>query len=142
MYLDMTIPGTVDQQVSECIMSMELVTRMAIGQKGRERKHACWLTPCHVGFPGEKNVHADIEAAFHYLRDVIGLSPHQIVLYGRSLGSGPSCYLAHKSAQDGRSVGGLILHSPFLSVFRVVVNLGFTVSGDKFPNVDRLSNVE
>jgi fermentation-respiration switch protein FrsA (DUF1100 family) len=69
-----------------------------------------------------------------------------IVLYGRSLGSGPSCYLATKTALlkpsdpdylpgDG-PVGGLILHAPFLSVYRVVVETGCTIPGDKFPNVD------
>jgi len=94
------------------------------------------------GSPCELNVYADAEAAFEYLTEEIGLSPHQIVLYGRSLGSGPSCYLAQKSARACKSVGGLILHSPFASVYRVVVNLGFTVSGDKFPNIDRMNEVE
>lgn len=95
-----------------------------------------------LGSPCELNVYADAEAAFEYLTEEIGLSPHQIVLYGRSLGSGPSCYLAQKSARECKSVGGLILHSPFASVYRVVVNLGFTVSGDKFPNIDRINEVE
>lgn len=97
--------------------------------------------PCNSGVPSDTNVYADVEAAFQYLTETAGVFPHQLVLYGRSLGSGPSCYLAHKTAEEGNSVGGLILHSPFMSVYRVVVNLGFTVSGDKFPNVDRVSNV-
>ena len=33
-------------------------------------------------------------------------------------------------------VGGLILHAPFLSVFRVVLDTGCTLYGDKFPNLD------
>ena len=66
-----------------------------------------------------------------------------IVLYGRSLGSGPSCYLASKTASltksitdDDGPVGGVILHAPFLSVYRVVIDTGCTVYGDKFPNID------
>jgi fermentation-respiration switch protein FrsA (DUF1100 family) len=71
-----------------------------------------------------------------------GLTPEQIVLCGRSLGSGPSCYLALETAKAGRSVAGLILHSPFASVYRVVFDVGVTLLGDKFSNIDRLANVE
>lgn len=61
-----------------------------------------------------------------------------IVLYGRSLGSGPSCHLAAGVSQkkDEDLLGGVILHAPFLSVFRIVVDTGCTVYGDKFPNID------
>lgn len=38
-------------------------------------------------------------------------------------------------------VGGLILHAPFLSVFRVVIDPGCTLPGDKFVNVDILPMV-
>jgi fermentation-respiration switch protein FrsA (DUF1100 family) len=33
-------------------------------------------------------------------------------------------------------VGGLILHAPFLSVYRIVIDSGCTLPGDRFPNVD------
>ena len=61
-----------------------------------------------------------IDAAYSYLVNVMKIPPKKIVLYGRSLGSGPSCYMAKKTADEGKSVGGLILHSPFLSIYRVV----------------------
>ena len=66
------------------------------------------------------------------------------MLYGRSLGSGPSCHLAAKTAlvKGEVPVGGLILHAPFLSVFRVVLDTGCTLPGDKFPNVDVISMVQ
>ena len=87
------------------------------------------------GPPCEAMCYKNIDAAFRYLTKVRKIPPSQIVLYGRSLGSGPSCYLAAKSANQGRSVAGLILHSPFLSVYRVVVNCGFTLHGDMFRNI-------
>jgi len=70
-----------------------------------------------------------------------------IVLYGRSLGSGPSCFLASSTALSSKKddleeapgegpVGGLILHAPFLSVYRVVIDPGCTLYGDKFVNLD------
>jgi hypothetical protein len=69
------------------------------------------------------------------------IAPEQIILYGRSLGSGPSCHLAAKTAQDGRPVGGLILHSPFMSVYRVAIDTKSTLMGDMFPNVENVPNV-
>lgn len=89
-----------------------------------------------TGTPTEDNCYADIEAAYKYLTEVRRIQPEQIVLYGRSLGSGPSCYLASKTATAGRSVGGVILQSPLLSAYRVAFNFRFTMVGDRFPNID------
>ena len=88
------------------------------------------------GVPNEHSCYADIEAAYRYLITVRKFQPEQIVLYGRSLGSGPSCYLAAKTAREGRSVAGVILQSPLLSAYRVAFNFRFTCFGDRFPNVD------
>ena len=88
------------------------------------------------GQPCEEFVYADIEAAYDYLLTVRKIQPEEIVLYGRSLGSGPSCYLASKTAKEGRSVAGVILQSPLLSAFRVAFNFRFTMVWDKFPNID------
>jgi abhydrolase domain-containing protein 17 len=88
------------------------------------------------GSPCEDFVYADIEAAFQHLTQVRNIQPEEIVLYGRSLGSGPSCYLASKTAMEGRSVAGVILQSPLLSAFRVAFNFRFTMPVDKFPNID------
>lgn len=86
--------------------------------------------------PTEESCYNDIQAAYQYLTQVRRIQPEQIVLYGRSLGSGPSCYLAAKTATAGRSVGGVILQSPLLSAYRVAFNFRFTMLGDRFPNVD------
>ena len=89
-----------------------------------------------TGTPSEDSCYSDIEAAYKYLTEVRRIQPEQIVLYGRSLGSGPSCYLASKTATAGRSVGGVILQSPLLSAYRVAFNFRFTMVGDRFPNID------
>lgn len=90
------------------------------------------------GPPSEEHCYADIEAAYDFLRNTMNVPAKNIVLYGRSLGSGPSCHLAAGKSQANLedSVGGVILHAPFLSVFRIVVDTGCTVYGDKFPNID------
>jgi abhydrolase domain-containing protein 17 len=107
-----------------------------------------------LGPPSEEDCYADIEAAYEYLRRSLHVPAQNIVLYGRSLGSGPSCYLATKTALESHSpkqklhgdgtdgpVGGLILHAPFLSVYRVVIDPGCTLPGDKFVNIDVLPMV-
>lgn len=88
------------------------------------------------GDPSEEHCYSDIDAAYSYLRETLCVPAQNIVLYGRSLGSGPSCYLASRTADDGMPLGGLILHAPFLSVYRVVIESGCTLPGDKFPNID------
>ena len=73
-----------------------------------------------TGSCSEEMCYRNIESAYSYLRNILGIPACQIVLFGRSLGSGPSCYLAAKTAHDGESVAGLILHSPS---FRFIVLL-------------------
>lgn len=95
------------------------------------------------GKPNESQCYADIDAAYNYLRFRLRIPASRIVLYGRSLGSGPSCYLAAETsvAEDEDTVGGLILHAPFLSVFRIILESGCTLLGDQFPNVDYVTNI-
>lgn len=94
------------------------------------------------GIPCEDGCYADIDAAFRYLTEVRKLQPEQVVLYGRSLGSGPSCYLASRTASEGRTVAGVILQSPLLSAYRVAFNFRFTMVGDRFPNIDYAPSIK
>lgn len=95
-----------------------------------------------AGTPSEANCYADIESVFEYLIEERKIPVEHIVLFGRSLGSGPSCYLAAKCSADGKPVAGLILQSPFTSVFRLVVpDIGVTLMGDAFPNIDRIREI-
>lgn len=95
-----------------------------------------------TGQPNELNCYADIKAVYEYLRSDMKIPPEHIVLYGRSLGGGPSCYLAEEASLTGRPLAGLILHATFTSVYRIVMpDPGFTVMGDMFPNIDRIKGV-
>lgn len=89
------------------------------------------------GEPSEGAFYADIEAAFKYLRDIINIPWTEIILYGRSIGSGPSCHLATMTA-----VRGMVLQSPLLSIYRIAFHLRFTLPGDLFPNVDKIGKVQ
>ncbi|CAM9479661.1 unnamed protein product, partial [Ectocarpus fasciculatus] len=94
-----------------------------------------------VGPPSEQKCYNNIDSAFEYLITQRRMAPESIVLYGRSLGSGPSCYLAEKLSRQGISIGGLVLQSALLSVYRVAFYFRFTMWGDSFPNLDRIRNV-
>ncbi|GAB5032411.1 serine protease [Nannochloropsis oceanica] len=96
-----------------------------------------------TGSPSEANCYADIDAAFKYLIETKKVVPSRLILFGRSIGSGPTCYLAERLSEGGTPVGGVILQSPVLSIFRVVFpNLRHTWWGDIFPNVDRMKRIE
>ena len=95
------------------------------------------------GTPSEENCYADIEAVFEYLTTERNVPAEHIILFGRSLGSGPSCYLAAKCSEEGKPVAALILLSPFTSVYRLVVpDIGMTLLGDAFPNIDRIRDIK
>ena len=81
------------------------------------------------GKPSEKNLYADIEAAWNCLRNRYGISPENIILYGQSIGTVPTVDLASKY-----EVGAVILHSPLMSGMRVAFpNTRRTWFFDAFP---------
>ncbi len=84
------------------------------------------------GTPTETNTYADIDAAFDYLTRELSIPASQILVYGRSIGSGPSVDLASR-----QPVGGLILESPFLSISKFLA-VGNIFPFDKFANVTKI----
>ncbi len=87
------------------------------------------------GSPSEQNAYQDIEAAYRYLTETLGISPSQIILYGRSLGSGTSVEIASREP-----IAGLILESPFTSTFRVITRIAI-VPFDRFDNLRKIGKV-
>lgn len=84
------------------------------------------------GKPDEQQSCRDIEAAFRYLTETEKIDPRRIVIFGFSLGGGPSCHLASKHPECC-----LVLAATFASAIQVV--LPFSLPGDRFPNAKRLS---
>ncbi len=68
-----------------------------------------------TGNASEAGNYAACTAACNYLTTNLNISPNQIILYGRSLGSGPAVELATREP-----VAGMILDGAFTSIFRVV----------------------
>lgn len=87
--------------------------------------------------PSEAFVYSDAEAAMWLLSESFQIPLEEIVLYGRSLGSGPTCYLAEKYPK----ISGIILEAPIASVMRVIADFRFTFPWDMFPNIDRMAKI-
>lgn len=66
--------------------------------------------------PSEHNTYADIEAAYKCLEETYGAKQEDIILYGQSVGSGPTLDLATRLPR----LRAVVLHSPILSGLRVM----------------------
>lgn len=76
--------------------------------------------------PSEFDTYADIEAAYECLQTEYGVSQEDVILYGQSVGSGPTLHLA---AQLPR-LRGVVLHSGILSGLRVLCHVKFSFCFD------------
>ncbi|XP_043809956.1 alpha/beta hydrolase domain-containing protein 17B isoform X2 [Manihot esculenta] len=68
------------------------------------------------GKPTEQNTYADIEAAYRCLEERYGVKEEDIILYGQSVGSGPTLDLAARLIK----LRAVVLHSPIASGLRVM----------------------
>lgn len=93
---------------------------------------------CSTGKPSEKNLYADITAAFELLKSEFGVPKEKIILYGQSIGTVPSVDLA--SRED---LAALVLHSPLMSGMRVAFP-GTTTTWccDAFPSIEKVPRVK
>ena len=67
--------------------------------------------------PNESKIYSDAELVYNFVVNMTFLREKDIILLGRSLGSGPASYLASKFEP-----GGLILMSPYTSIKSVASN--------------------
>jgi len=93
------------------------------------------------GRPTEKRIAADAVSAYDYLRG-LGVAPHDIVLYGESLGTAVATRLCLQ-----REVQALVLEAPFTSVVDVgrlmwpLLPLQY-IMVDQYRTVDRIGQVD
>ncbi|KAG7514890.1 hypothetical protein JOB18_045158 [Solea senegalensis] len=90
-----------------------------------------------TGEPSEKNLYADIDAAWHALRARYGISPENIILYGQSIGTVPTVDLASRY-----ECAAVVLHSPLTSGMRVAFpDTKKTYCFDVFLNIEKVSKI-
>lgn len=91
------------------------------------------------GEKSSKTIETDSLIVYDFLVNEVGILEEDIVICGRSIGSGPSIFLCSQ-----RKPGGLILISPFTSIGEVVKNIvGFMkfIIKDRFQNINLIENV-
>lgn len=69
----------------------------------------------HEGSSSENSCYRDIQNVVYYLKTNFNIDSHDIILYGRSLGTGPTVDIATK-----HRFKGVILEAPYKSIFSVV----------------------
>ena len=84
----------------------------------------------------EAGVYAAADAAYTHATTTLNFAAEQITLYGRSLGSGPSCWLAERYPVDR-----IIIDGGFSSTFRVMTRVK-VLPWDKFDNLARLRSIQ
>jgi len=88
-----------------------------------------------AGEPSVAKSYQDIDAAYAYLTDRLEILPDRIIVYGRSVGGGPSVDLAVR-----QPVAGLILESTFVSAFRALTQVPI-YPFDRFANLAKINQV-
>ncbi|KAI3687625.1 hypothetical protein L1987_81325 [Smallanthus sonchifolius] len=91
-----------------------------------------------TGKPTELNTYADIEAVYECLQTEYGVSQEDLILYGQSVGSGPTLHLASKLPR----LRGVVLHSAILSGLRVVCHVNCSFCFDIYKNVNKVRKVK
>ena len=92
----------------------------------------------HEGSSNENSCYRDIDCVFEYLLEN-GIDEQDIIVYGRSLGTGPSVELA-----SIHNLKGVILESPYTSIFGVVSNIMSNLSFciDPFRNESKIHKIK
>lgn len=94
----------------------------------------------YKGLPSEEQVQVDAEAIYEYVTTKINIHPRNIILFGRSIGSGPATWLASR-----KNIGALVLMSAFTSIRAVVQHLvgkwAQYFIKERFNNLEHISNV-
>lgn len=86
-----------------------------------------------TGKPSESSSERAIEAAWKNLTVDHSIPASDIIVVGRSVGSGPSVWLV-----DKHRPAALVLISPFTSIFAVRSPAQYILPGNRFPNLKRI----
>lgn len=91
--------------------------------------------------PTEKAVYGDADAMYECVTQKLGFAANRVILFGRSVGGGPTCYLAEKHHNE---IAGVILQSTFTSCLNVVSECCLPklfAFWDMFKNVKRMEKI-
>jgi len=87
------------------------------------------------GKSSEEHTYLAIDCAYSHLINQAKVPPEKIILYGRSLGGGPSVDIATREKP-----AGLILEATFMTTFRILTRIKI-IPWDKFDNLSKIENI-
>lgn len=87
-----------------------------------------------TGKPTEHHTYADIEAVYKHLQENYDVKEEDVILYGQSVGSGPTLDLAARLPK----LRAIVLHSGILSGLRVMYPTKHTYWFDIYKNIDKI----
>ena len=93
--------------------------------------------------PDEAKMKDDADAIYDYLTQVVGVKESDVILFGRSMGSGPTSYLASR-----KECHSLLLMSPYMSIKDAARSLfGWAsflsvIVYERFRNIDLISKAK
>mmetsp|Transcript_27149 Transcript_27149/g.47992 ORF Transcript_27149/g.47992 Transcript_27149/m.47992 type:complete len:307 (+) Transcript_27149:139-1059(+) len=116
------------------------------------RAHVCAFELRGYGFnqgtPSESNICSDIKDVYEYFTKTNpeGKFPHQnIIFWGRSIGSGPTTWLASELGEQKIDIAGLILQSPFTSIKAAAQHIAGSMVGaflsNRWNNQSRIQKI-
>lgn len=95
----------------------------------------------YEGESNAKTILEDAEIVFDFLTAEVGINPENIIVFGRSIGSGPATHLA-----ANRKPGALILMSPYTSIKAVVRDIAGQILSsfvaERFSNIEEIEKAE
>jgi pimeloyl-ACP methyl ester carboxylesterase len=96
--------------------------------------------------PSEKRVNESITVCCDYLMTVKKFPAEKIIVFGCSLGSGATVFLASNSGikdkETKHKFRGVILQSAFISGLKTKLKVEGTIPFDIFPNLERVQHIE
>jgi pimeloyl-ACP methyl ester carboxylesterase len=94
----------------------------------------------YTGSPSASAITSDAVCVFDFLTDVLGINPRNIIVFGRSIGSGPATYLA-----ANKQPGALLLMSAYTNMKAAVRSIAGRLAqyfvADRFRNIDLMPRV-
>ncbi|CAL5005622.1 unnamed protein product [Urochloa decumbens] len=135
--LHVNLMGNSDFRLIDEITGDRTITLVMDSHQARNNSNDTMFLENHLQ-PSEANTYADIEAAYKCLVDVYGTREEDIVLYGQSVGSGPTLDLAVRLDH----IRAVVLHSAILSGVRVMYSVKKTYWFDIYKNIDKIPHVK
>eukprot|EP00127_Corallochytrium_limacisporum_P006112 Clim_evm61s218 gene=Clim_evmTU61s218 len=96
-----------------------------------------------LGTPSEETVLNSVMTVDKFIREELGVPREQMIVMGRSIGSGSACHLAGLVPHDEKPYAAVILQAPFVSIKALAKQLTPKLSwaiSDRFENYKKLTH--